>query len=96
MTPFVKANDLVSRSIGGETIIVPITNGVGDLSAIYTLNEVAARIWDLIDGNNGVKEIVETIAKEYEVTGEEAEKDVVDYLRSLEQARLVKGFNTQQ
>ena len=94
MTRFVKATDLVTRSIGGETIIVPVTNGVGDLNAIYTLNEMGARIWDLLDGNTDVKQVVETITEEYEVPEEQAEEDVLDYLRSFEEAGLVKSFNT--
>ena len=45
-----KADGFLSRSIGDETIIVPVRGGVGDLDAIFTLNPVGATIWNLIDG----------------------------------------------
>ncbi len=40
---------IVSRSIAGEVILVPIKKNVGDLESIYTLNDTGARIWELID-----------------------------------------------
>ena len=43
---------IVSREIAGEVILVPIRNNVGDLESIYTLNETAARIWALLDGDH--------------------------------------------
>jgi len=44
MNPFAKKNNLVTRNIGGETIIVPVEGHVGDLDSIYTLNEVGSTI----------------------------------------------------
>ena len=90
MITFAKESDLVTRLIAGETIIVPIRNGVGDLNAIYTLNEVGTRIWQLIDGQTRVEQMIKAITAEYEVPKEEAEKDIVEYLDSLEQAGLIK------
>ena len=39
----------VTRQIAGETLIIPIASQVGDLDAIYTLNEVGSRIWALLE-----------------------------------------------
>jgi hypothetical protein len=86
---FSKGSDLVTRDIGGETIIVPVRDGVGDLNSIYTLDELASRIWQLIDGRTHVKEMVETITEEYEVSEEEATKDISEYLDILEKANLI-------
>lgn len=87
---FVKASDWVTRCITGETIIVPVRAGVGDLDSIYTVNEVGTRIWELIDGRTPISRIVEVITNEYEITPEEAEKDIVDFLGSLEAADLIR------
>lgn len=86
---FSKGSDLVTRDIAGETIIVPIRDGVGDLNSIYTLNELGTRIWQLIDGRARVKEMVETITQEYEVPEEEATKDINEYLDTLEAKGLI-------
>ncbi|KPJ69446.1 hypothetical protein AMJ44_03755 [candidate division WOR-1 bacterium DG_54_3] len=78
-----KSDYVVSRRIADEFILVPIRQKVGDLGSIYTLNEVAARIWELIDGKIKVREIKDMMVEEFEVTPEEAEKDLREYLQQL-------------
>ena len=85
-----KDPDMVSRKIAGEYILVPIRNNVGDLESIYTLNEVAARIWELIDGKRKLSEIKDKIVEEFEVTPEEAEKDLSELLQKLEKIEGIK------
>jgi len=86
---YIKDTKLVTRSIAGETIIVPVASGVGDLDSIYTLNEVGSTIWTLIDGRRSVDEIVDTVGSEYEVTPEDAARDVADFITSLASEGLV-------
>lgn len=78
-----KSDSIVSRKIADEFILVPIRQNVGDLESIYTLNDTAARIWELIDGETKVREIKEKIVEEFDVTSEEAEKDIIEHLRQL-------------
>ena len=87
---FVKDTQVVTRSVAGETIIVPIASGVGDLDSIYTLNEVGTSIWRLVDGHRSTGEKAESIATEYEVTREEADRDIAAFLGELRDAGLVK------
>jgi len=87
---FVKEKDLVTRCVAGETIVVPIKNNVGDLDSIYTLNEVGTLIWELIDGKNSVNRIAEVISNTYEVKLEEAERDALQFINSLEKAGMIR------
>ena len=89
-TCFVKENDLVTRDVAGEKIIVPIKGHVGDLEGVFTLNELGVMIWQLINGQTTARELVEAVQNEYDVEAQEAEKDVVDFLRSLEDAGLIR------
>ena len=89
-TCFAKDKDLVTRDVAGEEIIVPIKGHVGDLEGVFTLNEVGSMIWQLIDGQTTARQIMEAVRNEYDVEAPEAEKDVVDFLRSLENAGLVR------
>jgi len=86
---FIKERNFVTRRIGGETIIVPVRSNVADLDSVYTLNEVGTLIWELMDGQKRVSQIVEAICHSYEVTFAEAEKDTLDFLTSLETAGLI-------
>jgi hypothetical protein len=85
-----KEKDLVTRSIAEETIVVPVRNNVGDLDSIYTLNQLGTMIWELIDGRNGVSQIIDAICSAYDVAPEEAERDALEFLKSLETAGLIR------
>jgi hypothetical protein len=86
-----QAHDVVTRRIAGETVLVPVTSGAADLNFIYTANEVATMIWESLDGQKSVNQIVEFICSEYEVLSEEAAKDVIDFVAALEAAGLVRS-----
>ncbi len=78
-----KSDSIVSRKIADEFLLVPIKQNVGDLESIYTLNEVATRVWELIDGKMKVGEIKDKIVEEFEVTPQEAEKDLANLVKQL-------------
>jgi hypothetical protein len=80
----------VTRSIAGETIIVPVRGQVGDLEAIYTLNEVGAFIWELVGHGVSIHEIIEAVSNEFEVMPVDAEKDVRQFMGLLEVAGIVE------
>ena len=93
---FVKKNDFVTRNIKDETIIVPVKGDVSDLDSIYTLNEVGSLVWKLLDGQNSVSEIVNAVCSEYDITPEEAQKDVIELIGSLEKASLIRPSKNNQ
>ena len=86
-----KDKNLVARSIAGETLIVPVRSGIADLDYIYALNEVGSRVWELLNERRPVREIVAAISSEYEVTPEQAARDIGELLSSLEATGLIHG-----
>jgi hypothetical protein len=84
-----RSDSIVFRRIGDECILVPIRQEVGDLENIYTLNDTAARIWELLDGTAKGIEIRDKIIEEFEVMPEEAEKDLVHHLRELANIKAI-------
>lgn len=56
-TIYAKNSNIVARKIVGEMVLVPISQKVGDLASIYTLNEVGACIWELVDGMVTVEQL---------------------------------------
>ena len=90
-----KNEDFVYRKIQDETILVPIKDNVGDMGSIYNLNEVAAFIWEHLDGEKTLLDIKNMIVKEFEVSSEEAEDDLAEFvseLRRIEAISLVPGI----
>jgi hypothetical protein len=87
---FAQAPSIVSRQIAGESILVPIRQTAGEVESIYTLNEVAARAWELLDGQRRLSEIRDLIVAEFEVGAEEAGADLVEFLQQLERVGAVR------
>ncbi len=85
-----KNPDIVFRKIAQEYILVPIKSRVSDLKSIFTLNELGARIWELIDKKNKVSEIKDVLLREFEVNTQELEKDLTVFLQQLINAELIK------
>lgn len=75
--------EIVSRQVAGEMILVPIRKSMGDMESIYTLNETAARIWELIDGQRSLAEIQAVMVAEFDVEPAEAGQDLDELVDSL-------------
>lgn len=78
-----KNDSFVSRRIAGETILVPIRRGVGNLDSIYTLNEAASFIWERIDGTMTVKDLQAALLEEFDVGPEAAASDLEAFLSDM-------------
>lgn len=88
---FIRAQEVVSRKIEGELIIVPIRSGVGDLNSLYTLNPVGSVLWDFMAEDHTVAEMVQRVCDEFEVTATQAQQDIESFLNSLVEEKLVQS-----
>lgn len=86
---FCKSENIVFRQIDDETILVPIKNNVGDMGAIYNLNEVGAYVWEHLDGRKTLFDIKNLVADEFEVSMQEAEGDLMEFINQLEKIEAV-------
>jgi hypothetical protein len=81
---------IVSREVAGETIVVPICRGVGDLDSVYTFNPVGRSLWRLLENGHSVEELANWVATHYEVEAKQAVADVQSYLSELQEVGLVR------
>ena len=84
-----KNNNLVTRKIAGETIIVPIRGELANMSRIFALSGIGEAIWDLLDGKRNFDDICDNIVKEYEATRDEIEADAREFMEQLLKAGLI-------
>ena len=84
------SEDIVSREIEGELIIVPITSGIGDMEdELYTLNETGRAIWDRLDGKLSLGDIAKALAEEYDAPPGDIGRDVQGIAAELVRRRIV-------
>ncbi len=74
-----------SRVIDGQGVVIQTR-----LAEVSLLNEVATRIWAAIDGKTSEEELVLLVAGEFEVSEEDAARDVAAFLDDLAEAKLVE------
>ena len=90
---YCRNENLVFRRIDDETILVPIKDNVGDMGNIYILNEIGAFIWEQLDGEGNLKALKNKILDEYEVSPEEAEADLNEFINDLIEIEAVIRVN---
>jgi hypothetical protein len=87
---FKPSDDLVSREIDGQLILVPIAAGIGDMEdELYTLNDTGRALWDRLDGSRTVDQIVDDLARRYDAAREEIAADVEGLIAELLARRMV-------
>ena len=86
----VRSQAVVSRTVAGETLIVPVRGKVGDLASIYSFNESGTLIWRLLETPTTLTAIVAAMARQFEVTQERAESDAVRFVREMLSVGLVE------
>jgi len=87
---YAPSKDIVARDIEDELIIVPLISGIGDLEdELFTLNETGRVIWDKLDGQKSLKDIVKELSAEFESPEGEIEKDVVGLVEELLKRKMV-------
>ena len=74
---------VASRKIVDEVILVPLRDSVAEMENLYALNEVAARVYELVDGKRSVRDICAAIVDEFDVSAEQAEADVSQFVEQL-------------
>ena len=86
---FRHGDSLVARDLAGEKVIIPVRGKVGDLGWIYTLNAVANDVWNLLDGNRRLCDVVNQLQQEYEVDPQTLAGDIQQLIRDLQQEGLI-------
>lgn len=78
----------LSSELEGESVILHLDSGI-----YYGLNEVGARIWELIQQPCSLSCIKSSLLKEYQVSEADCTQALVDILKSLQRADLVEVHN---
>ncbi len=77
--------DQVSADLDGEVVILHLGGG-----EYFGLDQVAARVWELIASPATVGEIEQTLLSEYDVEASECASDLYSLLASLDERGLIE------
>ena len=81
---FAKNANVASRLAVDEVVLALIRDDL-DVVPLGVLSGVGAYIWELIDGQKCVRDLRDCLVAEYEISAEQAQADLVEFLQSLVQ-----------
>lgn len=81
----VASKEQVASDLAGEVILLSLKTGM-----YYGLDQVGARIWELLQQPRRVADIRDAIVREYDVDLERCERDVLVLLRNLLKEGLIE------
>ena len=85
-----RSKSIVTTKTGKEFVLVPVANNIADMNSVYTLNETGAFIWEHINGENSVEDIINEMTKEYEVDYETASNDVFSFIDEMNNYLIIQ------
>ena len=80
-----RSPEAVFRVIDGEAVIVEPGRGL-----VNVVNGVGTRVWEWMDGVRSLDDIARLVCDEFEVTPEEATRDILEFVNELIENKLVE------
>lgn len=81
----------VTRQMGDEMVMVPLSDKVADMTSVLTLNEVGADILGILETPATIEEMIDQMLSLYDTDRETLESDVRDFvLQAIEKGVIEK------
>jgi hypothetical protein len=84
-----QADNIVTRKVMDETLLVPVSGDLASMDELYTLNETGAFIWQALDGTRTLAEIERQLEQEYDAPEDVIRADLREIIDGLIDVGLV-------
>jgi hypothetical protein len=84
-----RGENVVTRQIAGETLLVPIRGDLAGIQRIFALDEVSWFVWERLDGARDAESLAAEVCAVFAVTLEQAAADIRQFIGELSDAGLV-------
>lgn len=79
----------VLREVGNQCVVVPVGETAVTFNGIITLNKTGKYLWELLQEDVTVDDLVNGMLSKYDVTKEVATKDILEFLEVLRKHQLL-------
>ena len=76
-----RSENIVTRQMGDEMVLVPLSDKVADMTNVITLNEVGADILKILEEPATIDKVVEELLEIYDVDRKTLLTDVEEFIR---------------
>ena len=84
------ADGFILKKIADSFVVVPTGNNVVDFTAMITINETGAFIWELLKNDADMDYVVREMCKQYDIDSETALNDATEFLQVLENNKVLE------
>ena len=81
--------EYILREIADDYIIVPVGKAAMEFNGMITVNETGAFLWKILTKGATKEELLHAMVEEYEVSAEEAEADIDEFLQLLQENQIL-------
>ncbi len=79
----------ILKDVAGSKIVIAIGEQRFNFNGVITFNEVGADVFNMLDGNNSVEDIVVKISEEYNAPYEVVKTDVENLIEKMRKHNLI-------
>jgi hypothetical protein len=90
MKVFQRTRNIVSRRVAGELFLVPVAGNLADMQRIFALTKVAEFIWERLDGQKSLSDILNDVVEGFDVDEKQADSDIQALVTELLTEGLVQ------
>jgi hypothetical protein len=84
-TYLIRSKNVAWKVLDGESVVLNLDSGV-----YFTLDMTGTAVWERIDGATSLEEIGRGLCEQFEVTSEQAQRDLLELTRTLMDEGLVR------
>jgi hypothetical protein len=86
---FRKRENIVTRKVMEETLLVPISGELASMDNLYSMNETGAFIWKALDGSRSLAEIGGELEQLYDAESAVINADIIEVVTALSESGLI-------
>lgn len=80
----------ILKSVAGSNVVIATGVERMDFRGIITFNDTGAEIFNMLNGTYTVEEIIEKLAKDYEISYDVAKADVMKLIEKMRSQGLIE------
>ena len=88
---YAQSDEVAAKAIDDEFMIVPVSKSARRAEAIFLLNDTGREIWERLNGDTPLEQVVEAMVKRYNtVSTEQIHQDIWQLVQELSDRNVIK------
>ena len=81
--------EFILREIAGEYVIIPTGKTVLTFNGLISMNEIGVLLWNMLQNDVTIDDLVQGVLDEYDVDEETAREDIQEFIDELVKGQIL-------